>query len=256
MRNMGVGAVVVVTWIVLVGNGMTLTSNVKFMSHSLLDRSGGILYRTSVVSSKEEWDIIYQEVMRTLPFLQPESKSSIAQHRMGIALSSQNSPTVQLLRDPNSSITKYVNRIATRAGQEYRYEYVLAPEIPVEIRSYEKKNANMNWHIDDILYQPVPQIEIILTIINTSNCQTLWQIHDTVHGIETDPNSLLCLRAGVTSHCVTPLSYGSRTILKCAYIPRGNVTAYMHPTVDTTTKVSTKQFQSITRIKKYNQKQS
>lgn len=233
-------------WSVLVGNGLTLTPNVKCMSrssHSLLDRSGGILYRTSVVSSKEERNIIYQEVKRTLPFLQPESKSSIAQHRMGIALSWQNSPTVQLLRDPNSAITKYVNRIAS-AGE---YEYVLAPEIPVEIRSYEKRNANMNWHVDDILYQPVPQIEIILTIINTSNCQTQWQIHDTVHGIETDPNSVLCLRAGVTRHCVTPLSYGSRTILKCAYIPRGNVTTYL---VDATAKIATPQFQSIARNKK------
>ena len=240
----------------------------KYKSRSLLDRSGGILYRTSVVASKKEWDVIYQEVMRTLPFLQPESKSSIAQHRYGIALSSITSPTVQLLKDPNGSITKYINRIASPSTQ---CEYVLAPDIPVEIRSYEKRNANMNWHIDDVLYHPIPQVEIILTILNTSNCQTMWQLggnendntdnkkEASIHSIETEPNSLLCLRAGVTSHCVTPLQYGKRIILKCAYIPRSvcdekddssqnnnhTVTTLMAKDYTQNLIVNTKQFQSI-----------
>jgi hypothetical protein len=260
------------SWSSMTGNTRKVRPE-KYKSQSLLDRSGGILYRTSILPSKKEWDIIYEEVMGTLPLLQPESKSSIAQHRLGIALSTATSPTVQLLSDPESSVAKYINRIATAPGTTAAYRYVLAPDIPVEIRSYETKKANMNWHIDDVLYHPVPQIEIILTILNTSNCQTMWQIdqtaiadseHDTtkIHSIETDPNSLLCLRAGVTSHCVTPLQYGKRIILKCAYIPQGeHVTKFIgtDSVVDskstTKTTASTKpQFQSIKKNKQLRRK--
>jgi hypothetical protein len=240
----------------IIGNSMQLPQ--KYTSNSLLDRSGGILYRTSIISCKEEWDMIYREVVGLLPYLQPESKSSIAQHRLGIALTSQTSPTVQLLRHPNSSITKYINRIAavTTTNTDPSLllpiiPYVLAPDIPVEIRSYETRNANMNWHIDDVLYQPIPQIEIILTIINTSNCQTMWQLgtgttttSTTTNNIETEPNSILCLRAGVTSHCVTPLQYGKRIILKCAYIPSGSATTWINQRSNTAT-TNTSQFHSI-----------
>jgi hypothetical protein len=229
-------------------NKMTLFQQNKYRSDSLLDRSGGILYRTSILPSKKEWDIIYEEVMGILPLLQPETKSSIAQHRLGIALSTT-SATVQLLRDPTSSIAKYINRIAGTTTSNDRY--VLAPDIPVEIRSYEKKHANMNWHVDDVLYQPIPQIEVIWTILNTSNCRTMWQMDDataTIHSIETDPNSILCLRAGRTPHCVTPLQYGKRIILKCAYIPLGEGNKM-------TSTISTRQqFQSVQHNKKHRRK--
>ena len=38
---------------------------------------------------------------------------------------------------------------------------------------YEQKGAGMEWHIDDVLYNP-EQIEVVYTVDNTSDCSTLW----------------------------------------------------------------------------------
>jgi hypothetical protein len=257
-----------------------------YTSNSILDRSGGIVYRTNILLLQQtqsqqhrmEWDVIYKEVMTIVDgkhLLRPEASTSMAHNRLGIALSSvQSSPTVKLLQDPNSSISKYVNRIAAvkaasqQQQQQQQQQYILSPDIPVEIRSYERQHAHMNWHKDDVLYTPIPQIEIILTILNTSNCRTMWELpvlqpppkphtnandNTTVtkevrqYSMETEPNSILCLRAGVVSHCVTPLKYGKRIIVKCAYTLSTNTTTYIPITASAgTTKSQTKpQFQSM-----------
>lgn len=67
----------------------------------------------------------------------------------------------------------------------------------------------MAWHVDDVLYDP-PQIEVVWTLENTSNCQTVWKTNEaTTRSLETDRNSALLLRAGVTPHCVTSLKNAS-----------------------------------------------
>jgi hypothetical protein len=219
---------------------------------SILDQSGGLVYRTGVIQSKEEWITIVTEAtaLSKSSSLREESVSSIAHHRLGIALSPTSSPTVQILNDPQSAISQLVQKVAGAVTHPHRpssttktivqppittTQYVLAPHIPVELRSYERMGAGMAWHVDDVLYHPVPQIEMVFTIINTSNCRTLWKMHhhdaeddsNSFHEQETDPNSILLLRAGVVPHCVTALQYGKRIILKCAYIPDHDATTYV-----------------------------
>ena len=75
----------------------------------------------------------------------------------------------------------------------------------------------MDWHADDVLYDP-PQVEVVWTLENTSDCTTHWINtggEETI--VETDPNSVLLLRAGVVPHRVTPLKRGRRVIVKCAF---------------------------------------
>lgn len=33
----------------------------------------------------------------------------------------------------------------------------------------------MGWHVDDVLYEPEAQIEVVYTIENTSDCYTMWR---------------------------------------------------------------------------------
>jgi hypothetical protein len=188
-----------------------LLSCTTALSSSLLDRSGGLLYRTGIVSNPEEWQSILDEVAALS--LQPESPSSMAHNRLAVTLSPKTSPLVQRLSDPSFAVTQYVQRMVAAP-------YRLAPHIPVEVRSYERVGASMAWHTDDVLYHPEPQVELVWTLFNTSNCRTQWRNHHAdgpVEAVETAPNSLLLLRAGVTLHSVTSLRYGKRLILKCAY---------------------------------------
>jgi hypothetical protein len=142
-----------------------------------------------------------------------EETSSIAQNRLGASLSPE-SETVRILRE--GSIGKLVQKVA---GSEME----LSSHLPVEIRTYEKTGAGMAWHEDDILYDP-PQIEAVITLENNSDCQTLWKKPTgLIESKETDPNSVLLLKAGGPSHCVTSLKRGRRVILKCAYVANGSV---------------------------------
>ena len=106
----------------------------------------------------------------------------------------------------------------------------------------------MEWHVDDILYQP-EQVEVVLTLENTSDCNTMWKPHDqpitppldpshcppmnvlqekihieqhkqkyNIESVQTTPNSALLLKAGGVEHKVSPLKVGKRIILKMAFV--------------------------------------
>jgi hypothetical protein len=81
---------------------------------------------------------------------------------------------------------------------------------------YDKLGAGMDWHVDDVLYDP-PQLEVVWTLENTSDCTTRWITGGKEAIVETDPNSVLLLQAGGVSHRVTSLKRGRRTIVKCAF---------------------------------------
>jgi hypothetical protein len=106
----------------------------------------------------------------------------------------------------------------------------------------------MEWHVDDIIYQNTKQIEVVLTLENTSDCCTMWRPHDQpilaaaastssqedvndlntsdrtkrehesnksnsneefrVESVQTTPNSAILIKAGGVLHKVSPLSYG------------------------------------------------
>jgi hypothetical protein len=179
---------------------------------SLLDKSGGVLYRQSIFSN-DELSVIQHEVASLMTRLNEETTSSVAQNRLGASLSPE-SETVRILRE--GSLGKLLQKVA---GSEME----LCSHLPVEIRTYEKTGAGMAWHEDDVLYDP-PQVEAVITLENNSDCQTLWRKPTgLIESKETDPNSVLLLKAGGPSHCVTSLKRGRRVILKCAYVANGSV---------------------------------
>ena len=91
----------------------------------------------------------------------------------------------------------------------------------------------MEWHTDDILYNP-PQVEVVLTLENTSDCCTMWKPHNRmkhpqagektytkIESVQTTPNSGLILKAGGVEHRVSSLGVGRRVILKLAFVREG-----------------------------------
>jgi hypothetical protein len=177
---------------------------------SIIEKSGGILYRTSVFV-KDEYAVIAEDVASFSSKLHQETASSVAKYRLGTSLP-PDSATFQAFQ--HGSLSRLVEKVAGS-------DYVLSPHIPVEIRVYEKTGACMAWHVDDVLYDP-PQLEVVWTLENTSDCVTMWkQLDGSVRSVETDRNSVLLLSAGGPSHCVTSLKRGQRTIVKCAYVQKG-----------------------------------
>jgi len=125
------------------------------------------------------------------------------------------------LRNPEGSIFQLINEVE---GTNCNFE--LSEEIPVEVRIYEQAGAGMEWHADDILFEP-EQAEVVLTMENNSDCVTIWEEgkDDTNPGkrveVETSPNSAILIKAGGARHKVSPLKYGRRVILKFVYAREG-----------------------------------
>mmetsp|Transcript_1243 Transcript_1243/g.1698 ORF Transcript_1243/g.1698 Transcript_1243/m.1698 type:complete len:258 (-) Transcript_1243:151-924(-) len=171
------------------------------------EKAGGVIYKTSVLTG-DETQVIKQDITNLR--LCSETTSSVARNRVGAVLSSE-SDTVRIIKE--GSLNRLVERVA---GDNYE----LSTNIPVEVRAYEKVGAGMEWHIDDVLYDP-PQIEVVFTLENNSDCRTMWKENGPQHqkqkSIETDENSAILLRAGGVDHCVSSLKHGKRVIIKCAF---------------------------------------
>lgn len=176
------------------------------------ERDGGILYKTSVLTPLE-LSTIQNEVTKLM--VKDETTSSVARNRMG-AILPNDSDTVRILRD-GSLMTNIISKLGGAT------HYTLSTDIPIELRIYEKYGAGMDWHVDDVLFDPSPQLEVVLTLENTSDCQTMWKSAVSTTAIETDVNSVLLLRAGGVPHCVSSLKRGRRAILKCAYVETDSV---------------------------------
>lgn len=171
------------------------------------EKHGGILYRTSVFN-KEEYAAITEDVNRAMGQLSEESSLSVAKHRLGTVLS-PTSRAYPIFRE--GSLQKLVQQVTSE-------DYELSKHVPIEIRSYERRGACMAWHSDDILYCDPPQIEVVWTFENSSDCQTMWKTENgKVESVETEKNSAILLRAGGPAHCVTSLKRGKRVIIKCVY---------------------------------------
>ena len=88
---------------------------------------------------------------------------------------------------------------------------------PIEYRIYPKGSEGMKCHKDTLLYDK-PQYEAIFTINNESNSVTQWKDnYGQIHGLWTEPNSLLIVKANGYEHHVTPPVVGEREILKLIY---------------------------------------
>lgn len=181
----------------------------------------GVAYRQSVCT-QQEMESIENEISLIMKHHLSKERSSIAQNRLDATLSRDNaSDTIEVLE--KGSMYKLVQRLVDDSQNKIE----LAREIPVEVRLYEKVGASMAWHQDDVMYDP-PQLEVVFTVENNSNCATMWKkqvgdekINDEIHSQETHPNSMILLLAGGPDHCVTSLKRGRRVILKCAYVYEG-----------------------------------
>jgi hypothetical protein len=86
-------------------------------------------------------------------------------------------------------------------------------DFPLELRVY-PIGAFMPMHRDECLYKE-PQIEFIYTVENSSDSKLQYvDIDGKLHVEWTQPNSLVLVRADASEHGVTPITRGSRTIVK------------------------------------------
>ena len=201
----------------------------KYSQHSPLRRqyeqSGGILYRTSVLA-QEEYRAIQDDLATLIGKggrlrLADETNSSVAVNRVGARLP-PDCKTIEILSDPNNSISRLINEIE---GCQDNSRMVFSLDVPGEVRIYEQTGSGMEWHVDDELYTPA-QVEVVLTMDNTSDCRTIWEeqrkgADATVREVETVPNSAVLLKAGCVRHRVSALRTGRRVILKFVFIRAG-----------------------------------
>ena len=97
------------------------------------------------------------------------------------------------------------------------------PQIPMEYRKY-VVGSYMDWHKDTIMLNDQLQYECVITITNTSDSKTLMDKSLYTSSIETQPNSLLIVRAQGVKHKVTKLTQGERTIIKLVFCEPSNNT--------------------------------
>jgi hypothetical protein len=176
-------------------------NKIKFLSSF---HDSGVMYKQSVLS-KQELNQVKKDLVK-LSLV--EEQASIAHRRIAAVV---NKRTREVFRQ--GSVSKLVH---CKIGENY----VLCDHIPVKVRIYEKVGAGMDWHLDDVLYDP-PQVGVVYTFENTSDCTTRWKQGDVQTIIkESDPNSILTFEAGGAPHCVTPLKHGRRVIIKCAFVSK------------------------------------
>ena len=132
-------------------------------------------------------------------------KSSIAENRLGCYLSPA-SLLHSLFAAPSVAA-----RLSAITG-----EALSLSDYPLELRSY-PSGASMAWHRDEPLFA-VPQVELVLTLWNSSDSTTEWQdAGGRMHSQWTEPNSLLALRAAGCCHRVLPVRRGERAIVKVVF---------------------------------------
>ena len=115
---------------------------------------------------------------------------------------------------------KTLNKIKNITHNKHIYKSIF----PIEYRIYPLNSKGMKCHKDLLLYK-LPQYEAVFTIKNTSDSYTTW--HDInnkkKHKIYTKPNSLLLVKANSNVHCVSPITRGSRSIIKLIYTQTKNI---------------------------------
>ena len=164
--------------------------------------------------------------------IQEESKNTVAIKRVGTQLP-PDCEVVRLLGDKDGSMSRFINQVVLgpttssdlpySSSSEKIKKMVISKDVPVELRIYEKTGAGMEWHVDDILYEP-KQVEVIFTLENNSDCVTQWKTesdHQDLKQVETEANSVILLQAGGVEHSVSALHHGRRVILKFVFVEEG-----------------------------------
>jgi hypothetical protein len=224
-------------------------------------KSGGILYKQSLLTPTE-FTTVQNEINNLISNnelkLVDEKETSFATNRIGAVLD-RNSDVYKIFSCDEGSICRLVNTLVDNDNDDdaeseandllLGNKMILSPDIPIEIRIYEKNGAGMEWHVDDIIYTNTKQVEVVFTLENTSDCCTMWKPHDQlilqslsvgddrrgdnddgnssnnnkyrIESVQTTPNSAILIKAGSVEHKVSSLSYGRRVILKMAFVREG-----------------------------------
>ena len=113
--------------------------------------------------------------------------------------------------------------VARFTNLSYNDNYnIFKSDFPIEYRIYPKNSKGMNLHSDTLLYD-LPQYEAIYTIHNHSDSLTKWEDeNNTEYSVWTKPNSMLIVKAAGLRHMVTPVTTGTRSILKLIYTQSDN----------------------------------
>jgi len=95
------------------------------------------------------------------------------------------------------------------------YPLARSPHFPTEYRTYPPHSAGMHTHSDLPMFYP-PQTELVYTVRNSDDATRFrwWGADGEVHVIRPEPNDLIMVRASGALHDVTPLSGGTRSIVK------------------------------------------
>ena len=95
-------------------------------------------------------------------------------------------------------------------------------EIPIEYRRY-PLGTGMHWHSDNKMFPDQRQYECVIVVENTSDSVTVVEQRLYQYRIATEANSLFLVQAQGVKHMVTPVTRGTRSILKFALKEEENV---------------------------------
>ena len=87
------------------------------------------------------------------------------------------------------------------------------PDYPIEYRIYNTGSSGMDWHKDISMFSP-DALEIVLTLTNSSDSFFEYIDNNVINKIYPEPNTLMIIQPNTITHQVTPLTKGSRSILK------------------------------------------
>lgn len=129
----------------------------------------------------------------------------------------QRDPLVKLVNSPD-----FIQSVRDLTGNQ---NLSPCPQIPVEYRKY-VVGSYMDWHRDTQMLNDQLQYECVITVANTSDSETLFDKKIYTSRIETEPNSVIIVRANGVMHKVTKLTRGERSIIKLVFCEPSKNTNY------------------------------
>lgn len=95
-------------------------------------------------------------------------------------------------------------------------------EVPVEHRVYDTGSCGMDWHAD-VRVLPGDYLEVVLTLRNDSDSVFEYKVFGGLWSRRIRPvaGTVVLVRPNDVVHRVTPVTYGSREILKFIIVPSG-----------------------------------
>ena len=127
----------------------------------------------------------------------------------------------EIVRVPEASLitkTFYNQDVMHRLGRMIGTRCISRSPQPIEYRLY-NIGSSMPWHRDDVITNMCPQIEIVFTVLNTSDSLTEWldETTNTTQQVKSKSNSMIITQGKGAIHRVTELTRGQRAIIKIAY---------------------------------------